>query len=61
MKKYLGININFSVQDNPIGLPDAAAKGFEKSKLTDNLVVLGDNFIHGSNFLNNLKKLIRTS
>lgn len=54
-EKYLGININFSVQENPIGLPDAAAKGFEKSKLTDNLVVLGDNFIHGSNFFEQLK------
>jgi len=55
-EKYLGININFSVQDNPIGLPDAIAKGFEKSKLKDNLVVLGDNFIHGSNFFNQLGK-----
>lgn len=41
---------------NAIGLPDAAAKGFEKSKLEDNLVVLGDNFIHGSSFFEPLKK-----
>lgn len=55
-EKYLGININFSVQENPIGLPDAAVKGFEKSKFENNLVVLGDNFIHGSNFYDQLRK-----
>lgn len=54
-EKYLGINVNFSVQNNPIGLPDAIEKGVQKSILKDNLVVLGDNFIHGSNFFDQLR------
>ena len=54
-EKYLGINLNFSIQEQPVGLPDAIAKGFANSNFNNNLVVLGDNFIHGSNFFDNLK------
>ena len=54
-EKYLGINLNFSIQEQPIGLPDGIAKGFANSNFENNLVVLGDNFIHGSNFFDNLK------
>lgn len=55
-EKYLGVDISYSVQNNASGIPDAIEKGFKENEFSENLVVLGDNFIHGSNFFNLLEK-----
>lgn len=65
-EKYLGVNINFAVQNEPKGLPHAIYNGFQNSNFQNNFVVLGDNFIFGSDFYskintdlkNNLKSTI---
>ncbi len=55
-EKYLGLNINFAVQNEPKGLPHAIFEGFKKSKHMHNLTVLGDNFIFGSEFFTKVYK-----
>lgn len=49
-EKYLGVNINFAIQNQPMGLPHAIYEGFQNSNFQNNLTVLGDNFIFGSDF-----------
>ena len=49
-ERYLGVNINFAIQNEPKGLPHAIYEGFQKSLHSHNLTVLGDNFIFGSEF-----------
>ena len=56
-----GIDISYSLQDNPDGIPDAINVALENIKNEKFLVALGDNFIFGSDFFNSLKETIYNS
>ena len=51
-----GIDLSYSLQDNPDGIPDAINVALENIKKKKFLVALGDNFIFGSDFFNALKE-----
>jgi len=54
-----GININYIVQDSPLGLPDAISKIFDSNdEIEKFFVVLGDNFLYGREFYNNFYDLV---
>ena len=42
-----GININYSLQNSPDGLPHAISTGLNHYPMERFMVVLGDNFLHG--------------
>ena len=54
-EKYLGIDIRYAIQNEPKGLPHAMIEGFKASNFENNLIVLGDNFIFGSEFFNKVE------
>lgn len=47
-----GININYSLQNSPDGLPHAIATGLNEFPSERFMVVLGDNFLYGREFFN---------
>ncbi len=51
----LGINIRYSTQESPNGIPDAINTALIKSNYERFMVVLGDNFLYGREFFNSLK------
>jgi glucose-1-phosphate thymidylyltransferase len=53
--KKLGININYSLQDSPEGIPHAINTALEVNSFDRFMVVLGDNFLYGRDFFNNLE------
>ncbi len=46
-EKFLGINLKFSIQKSPKGLPDGISAGLRNSEFDNNQIVLGDNFLYG--------------
>ena len=48
----LGININFKIQEKPVGLPDAFVLGEEFIDGDDVCLILGDNIFHSDTFVN---------
>jgi len=52
--KQFGINITYSIQEKPDGIPDAINSAQIISKYEKFLVVLGDNFIYGRDFYHSL-------
>ncbi len=56
--EMLGININYSIQDSPKGIPDAINSALKVEKFDEFFVVLGDNFIYGSEFFSTLNIFI---
>lgn len=56
--EQFGANIKYSIQDNPNGIPDAINTALADNSFSQNLVVLGDNFIYGREFFNDFKKNI---
>ena len=51
----LGININYSLQDSPEGIPHAINTALDINAFDRFMVVLGDNFLYGRDFFNNLE------
>jgi len=47
-----GIEINYSIQESPDGLPHAIATGLNEFPMEKFMVVLGDNFLYGREFFN---------
>ena len=47
-----GIELNYSIQDSPDGLPHAIATGLKHYPMNRFMVVLGDNFLYGREFFN---------
>lgn len=56
----LGIEISYSVQDNPDGIPHAINTALENTEFDKTLVVLGDNFIYGRDFFLDLKNIMKS-
>ncbi len=56
-----GISLSYSLQDSPDGIPHAINVALDNVKNKKFLVVLGDNFIFGSDFFNSLKETIHNS
>lgn len=56
--EMLGLNLEYSIQDSPLGIPDAISNALDSNYFDEFLVVLGDNFIYGSEFFNSLKFMI---
>ncbi len=54
----LGINLTYSIQNNPDGIPHAINTALEDNSYERNLVVLGDNFIYGREFFRDLKNIM---
>tara|TARA_A100001015_G_scaffold226174_1_gene255416 strand:- start:13 stop:891 length:879 start_codon:yes stop_codon:yes gene_type:complete len=54
----LGIEIDYEIQDSPLGLSDAINKTILNNEDKKFLVVLGDNFLYGRDFYNNFYNLI---
>ena len=50
-----GMNLNYSLQDSPEGIPHAIDKALEVNPYDRFMVVLGDNFLYGRDFFNHLK------
>jgi len=50
--KEFGIEINYSLQESPDGLPHAIATGLNEFPMEKFMVVLGDNFLYGREFFN---------
>ena len=50
-----GINIRYSKQESPNGIPDAINTALTLSNYDRFMVVLGDNFLYGREFFNTLK------
>ena len=57
--EQFGANIKYSIQDNPNGIPDAINTALADNSFSQNLVVLGDNFIYGREFLMILRKIFQ--
>ena len=57
----LGINLTYSIQNNPDGIPHAINTALETNSYERNLVVLGDNFIYGREFFRDLKSIMPVS
>ena len=51
----LGISINYSLQDSPEGIPHAINTALDIKSFDRFMVVLGDNFLYGRDFFNNLE------
>ena len=52
---YLGINISYEVQDEPLGIPHALLLGEEFIDNDPVILILGDNFFHGSELISKLQ------
>jgi len=52
-----GVEIIYTEQDSPKGIPDAISKALEVSNYEKFLVVLGDNFIFGEKFVSKFKHI----
>lgn len=48
-----GIELIYSIQDSPEGLPHAIYTGLQECPMEKFMVVLGDNFLYGREFFNN--------
>jgi glucose-1-phosphate thymidylyltransferase len=57
--EQLGVSINYSLQDNPDGIPHAIKVALDNLNSDKYLVTLGDNFIFGGEFFGRLKKIVR--
>lgn len=55
-EEYLGVNIKFSIQDKPLGLPDGINQGLKASDSINNQVILGDNFLYGREIFDLIEK-----
>ena len=56
-----GISINYKIQTSPEGIPHGIMTGLNNMNLNKFLVVLGDNFIYGTNFFSSNIKNIKHS
>lgn len=54
--EQFGINITYSIQDNPSGIPDAINTAQKISNYEKFMVVLGDNFLYGRDIFQNIKE-----
>lgn len=54
----LGIEITYSVQDSPDGIPDAINTAQSVKNYKRFMIVLGDNFLYGREFFSSLKNTI---
>lgn len=59
--EQLGLNLKYSLQDNPDGIPHAINVAISEMKSKKYLITLGDNFIFGSEFFNKLKNIVQGS
>lgn len=59
--EQFGINLKYSLQDNPDGIPDAIKVAIEETNSKKFLVTLGDNFIFGSEFFGTLKNVVQNN
>ena len=50
-----GVEIDYSTQDNPDGIPDAINTAIKSKTYKKFLTVLGDNFLYGREFFNTVK------
>ena len=57
----LGMNILYSEQESPDGIPDAISKALEVQNFDKFLVVLGDNFIFGEKFFTRFEEIFDKS
>ena len=55
-EEYLGVNIKYAFQEKPLGLPDAINQGIKISNHKNNQVILGDNFLYGSEIFQLIEK-----
>ena len=51
----LGVNIKYSLQDSPEGIPHAINTALQVSNYDRFMTVLGDNFLYGREFFNSLE------
>tara|TARA_Y100000389_G_scaffold106838_1_gene103776 strand:- start:115 stop:987 length:873 start_codon:yes stop_codon:yes gene_type:complete len=54
--EQFGINITYSIQDNPSGIPDAINTAQKISNYDKFMVVLGDNFLYGRDIFQTIKE-----
>jgi glucose-1-phosphate thymidylyltransferase len=54
--EQFGINITYSIQDNPSGIPDAINTAQKISNYEKFMVVLGDNFLYGRDIFQTIKE-----
>lgn len=54
--EQFGINITYSIQDNPSGIPDAINTAQKVSNYEKFMVVLGDNFLYGRDIFQTIKE-----
>ena len=57
--EQLGVSINYSLQDNPDGIPHAIKVALDNLSSDKYLVTLGDNFIFGGEFFSTLKNVVQ--
>ena len=55
----LGIKITYLIQKKPVGVVDSFILGDEFIRGYSSVVILGDNFFHGQNFVQQLKKTMK--
>ena len=53
----LGIEISYSMQDSPLGIPDGISEALNSTPYEKSITVLGDNFIYGQNFFSRLENI----
>ena len=57
--EQLGVSINYSLQDNPDGIPHAIKVALDNLSSDKYLVTLGDNFIFGGEFFSTSKNVVQ--
>ena len=55
----LGVNLNYSVQDEPEGIPHAISTALKEANYEKFITVLGDNFIFGEKFYTKLEQIFK--
>ena len=56
-----GLDLYYSIQEKPEGIPHAINTALEKNNYDKFTVTLGDNFLYGQDFFNNLKQTFLNS
>ena len=59
--EQFGINLNYSIQNSPDGIPDAINSAQLESRYDKFMTVLGDNFLYGRDFFNSIKATFDSS
>lgn len=55
----LKVNIEFQIQDKPLGIADGLLKSEKFIKKSDFVLILGDNFFYGYSFSDQIKKIFK--